>query len=91
MNTIKQFHIYHCTGDDKFTEVEVQTREYVGYVECHDLESAFALSQNVIENWNPLNPSRSTSIGDVIVADDGAYMVLGQGFRLLDDLSNLKP
>lgn len=85
---IQQYHIYHCVGDDKFKEVEIQPREYVGFINCHSLESAFQLSQNLSELWNPLNPCRSTSVGDVIVCDEGMYMILGVGFKLLEDISS---
>tara|TARA_R110000868_G_scaffold14426_3_gene67150 strand:+ start:11324 stop:11635 length:312 start_codon:yes stop_codon:yes gene_type:complete len=87
MNQTQQFHIYHCTGENAFQEIEEQPRQYVGFVEASSLESAYLFSQNFDIPWNLANACRSTSVGDVIVADDGAYMVMGQGFRLLDDLS----
>jgi len=86
-NQLKQFHIYHSIGKDKFQEVEKQPREYVGFTQAISLENAFANSQNIDQAWNPSNPCRSTSVGDVIQAEDGFYMVLGMGFKLLDDLS----
>jgi hypothetical protein len=78
------YHIFHATGPDKFSEVEIQPREYVGFVEADSLEDAFIKSQNQENPWNPVNPCRSTSVGDVIQNDDGEFhMVLGVGFRLL--------
>jgi hypothetical protein len=82
-----QFHIYHSIGKDRFQEVENQLREYAGFVEANSLKEAYVLSQNQDENWNITNPCRSTSVGDVIQADDGFYMVCGTGFQLLDIMS----
>jgi hypothetical protein len=79
-----QFHIFHATGPRKFTETSVQPREYVGFVEASDLEDAYAKSQNQEQSWNPTNPCRSTSVGDVIQSDAGFFMILGMGFRHLD-------
>lgn len=86
-----QFHIYLSTGKDKFQEVENQSREYVGYVKAESLEKALEYAQNghvdsAGDNWD-INEVRSTSVGDVIEADDGFYMVCSMGFKLLDKTS----
>lgn len=83
---MEQYHIYHSTGINKFEEVEVQPRIYAGFVEANSLEKAFEYAQNDHVDW-AMNEVRSTSVGDVIQADDGFYMVCGVGFRLLDDIS----
>lgn len=80
---MEQYHIYHATGKNKFTEVVEQPREYAGYVFANSLEEAFVNAQNIDDEWNPTNPCRSTSVGDVIQADDGFYMVCSTGFKLL--------
>jgi hypothetical protein len=80
----QQFHIYHSTGKDRFQEIEIQPRVYAGFVYANTLEEAFKLSQT---DFNSDWDTRSTSIGDVIQADDGFYMVLGKGFKLLDNTS----
>ena len=80
---MKQFHIYHTTGKDRFSEVLNQPRVYAGYVDAQSLEEAFRLSQNDDEPWNPYNPCRSTSVGDVIHGDEAFYMVAGTGFTEL--------
>lgn len=80
---MKQYHIYHSTGRNKFEPVEVQPREYAGFVEASSLEDAFIKSQNLDEPWNTFNPCRSTSVGDVIQSDEGFFMVDGVGFKEL--------
>ena len=81
-----QFHIYHSTGKDRFQEVEKQPRRYAGFVEADSLEKAFEYAQNDHVDWC-FNETRSTSVGDVIQADDGFYMVCGRGFKLLEETS----
>jgi len=75
-----QYHIYHSTGKDRFSEVVDQPRIYAGFVEASSLEDAYALSQNIDQPWNPTNPCRSTSVGDVIQSDEGFFFVKGFGF-----------
>ena len=80
-----QYHIFHATSDKRFTETVNQPREYAAFVLANNLDEAFKLSQN---DWNPNwsrphRPLRSTSVGDVIQADDGFYMVCGMGFKKL--------
>lgn len=86
---MKQYHIYHSTGINKFEEVENQQRIYVGFVKANSIEEAYMLSQNQGDGdiWNAVNPCRSTSVGDVIESDEGFYMVCGIGFKLLDVMS----
>lgn len=85
---MKQYHIYHSTGENRFSEVEKQPREYAGIVYADSVEEAYQRSQNITElGWNPTNPCRSTSVGDVIQSDDGFYMVCSMGFKLLYDTS----
>lgn len=81
-----QYHIFHSTGENKFKEIEVQPREYAGFVEADSLEKAFEYAQNDHVDW-AMNEVRSTSVGDVIQSDEGFYMVCGLGFKLLDDTS----
>lgn len=81
---MKQYHIFHSTGINRFFAVENQPRQYAGFVNATSLEQAFALSQNIEENWNPTNPCRSTSVGDVIQDDNDFYMVCGIGFQKLE-------
>jgi hypothetical protein len=78
-----QYHIFQSVGPRRFTETDVQPREYAGFVEATSLEDAYAKSQNVDCDWNPHQPCRSTSVGDVIQDDTGFYMVLDKGFRHL--------
>ena len=83
---MKQYHIYHSTGINKFEEVENQQRIYVGFVKANSLEKAFEYAQNDHTDWT-MNEVRSTSVGDVIQSDEGFYMVCGIGFKLLDVMS----
>ncbi len=78
-----QYHIHHSTANGKFQEIEKQPREYAGFVEADSLEEAYMKSQNSSETWNPTNPCRSTSVGDVIQGDNGFHMVCGIGFKQL--------
>ena len=80
-----QYHIFHSVGPRMFSETVKQPREYVGFVEASSLEDAFAKSQNGDNPWNPYQPCRSTSVGDVIQDNSGFYMVLGLGFRHFDE------
>lgn len=86
---MKQYHIYHSTGINKFEEIENQQRIYVGFVKANSIEEAYMLSQNQGDGdiWNAVNPCRSTSVGDVIQSDEGFYMVCSIGFKLLDVMS----
>jgi len=77
-----QFHIYHSTGKDRFQEVENQPRVYAGCVMADSLEKAFEYAQNDHVEWS-FNETRSTSVGDVIQADEGFFMVCGRGFKEL--------
>jgi len=90
---MKQYHIFHATSPLRFTETEIQPRKYAGFVNADSLEEAFVESQNTEEHWNPINPCRSTSIGDVIQDDNKFYIVLGSGFEELiepkEDLATL--
>lgn len=79
---MKQYHIYHSTGKDKFQEVEIQPRVYAGFVIADSLEKAFEYSQNDHVDW-AMNEVRSTSVGDVIQDHDKFYMVCGIGFKEL--------
>ena len=80
---MQQYHIYHATGLDRFTETENQPRYYAGCVIANSLEMAFVKSQNGDWPWNIVNPCRSTSIGDVIQEGDNFHMVASFGFKLL--------
>ena len=85
---MKQYHIYHATTPGlRFTETKDQPREYVGFVEAENEQIAYQKSQNFELPWNPSNPCRSTSVGDVIQGDEGFFLVKGIGFELLDDVS----
>lgn len=81
---MNQYHIFHAihTGV-RFTETEIQPREYVGFVYANSLEEAYINSQNIDDEWNPENPCRSTSVGDVIQDNDKFFMVCGIGFKEL--------
>lgn len=83
-----QFHVYHSIGKNRFQEVENQPRVYAGFVEANSVEEAFKYAQNDNVDYEDdilsFDQTRSTSIGDVIQANDGFYMVCGTGFRLLD-------
>jgi hypothetical protein len=82
---MQQYHIHHSTEIGlRFTEEEVQPRIYVGFVEAESVADAFKKTQNLGEsNWNPNNPQRSTSVGDVIQSNDGFFLVKGVGFKHL--------
>lgn len=79
-----QFHIYHAVNPTFTSEFE-QTREYAGFVEAESLEEAYQASQNLTDQWNPTNPCRSTSIGDVIQDDEDFYVVAEIGFIQLPE------
>lgn len=79
---MRQYHIFHST-ENKFDETEKQDRQYVGYVNAESLEEAYTKSQNIEDVWNPTNPCRSTSVGDVIQDDNGFHLVCGVGFKQL--------
>ena len=82
--SLNQYHIYHSMNKKyMFTEHEHQPRKYAGYVMAGDMEEAVELSQNSAKEWNPVNPQRSTSTGDIVQDDYGFYMVCTKGFRLL--------
>ena len=82
---MNHYHIYHSFGPRKFTETDVQSRVYVGFVEANSMEEAFEKSQNSETPWNPQYPCRSTSVGDVIQDEIGEfYMILSVGFRHLE-------
>lgn len=72
--------IYHSVSLLRFTEVEIQPREYAGYVYATSLEGAFKESQS---DFNPDWDKRSTSVGDVIQEHDKFFMVCGKGFKEL--------
>lgn len=61
------------------------------------LERAFNDSQNLQDSWhlNPnvdtANTARSSSVGDVFVCDDKAYVVAGSGFKQIPEFSGLSP
>ena len=78
---MKQFHIFHATGPNRFQEVQVQPRSYAGFVNASFIEEAFELSQNGHPSgeWESYD-TRSTSVGDVIQDDDKFFMVCGTGF-----------
>lgn len=56
----------------------------VATIEAASLNDAYARSQNIEENWNPSNPCRSTSVGDIIEFDDKFFIVACVGFEELD-------
>lgn len=80
---MNQYHIFHATSPLRFTETEIQPREYAGFVYANSLEEAYINSQNIDDEWNPENPCRSTSIGDIIQDDNKFFMVCGIGFKEL--------
>lgn len=83
---MQQYHIHHSVDRIKMFTPEVnQKREYVGFVEAESLDDAFHKSQNLDRdiNWNPTNPKRSTSVGDIIQDNEGFYLVEDVGFRKL--------
>lgn len=79
---MKQYHIYHSTGINKFEEVEIQPRAYAGFVTADSLEKAFEYAQNDHVDW-AMNEVRSTSVGDIIQDHDRFFMVCGIGFKEL--------
>lgn len=87
---MKQYHIFHAISPMRFTETEIQPREYVGFVNADSLEEAFKLSQT---DFNSDWDTRSTSVGDVIQDDDKFFMVCGIGFKELiepeEDLASI--
>lgn len=64
--------------------------EVVATVESDDPEVVFALTNSVEQEWWENagvihgKPARSTSVGDVIVIGDHAYLCLPMGFRDYD-------
>lgn len=84
---MKTFIIHHTTGDAKFSEVANQERVVVGVLQAEDLDDAYTKSQNLINDWNPINPCRSTSVGDVIQDDKEFYLVCGMGFKQIHNIN----
>jgi hypothetical protein len=87
---MKQYHIFHSTGINKFEEVEHQPRVYVGFVNASSLEKAFEYAQNDHVDW-AMNEVRSTCVGDVIQDDEDFYMVCGIGFLKLEEPEEHEP
>ena len=64
--------------------------EMVGFVRTDDLDVAYQLTNHIAHNWTT-NPEveahgptqRSTSIGDILVNDNGVFAVSSVGFELL--------
>jgi len=81
---MKQYHIFHATSPLRFTETQIQPREYVGFVQADSIEKAFEYAQNDHVDW-AMNEVRSTSVGDVIQDGDKFFMVCGTGFKELVD------
>jgi len=79
---MKQYHIFHAISPLRFTETEIQPREYAGFVQANSIEKAFEYAQNDHIDW-AMNEVRSTSVGDVIQDDDKFFMVCGIGFKEL--------
>jgi hypothetical protein len=79
--------IWHCTTEQRFTEVEEQPRRRIASVNADSLQEAFDNSQNNNDAWFVGANTRSTSVGDVIECDEGFYMVCALGFKLLDVMS----
>lgn len=48
------------------------------------LEHAYSRSQNGEIAWNLTTPCRSTSVGDILMIDEDAYIVASFGFDKLD-------
>lgn len=86
---MKQYHIFHAIGSDKFSPVEQQPRSYAGTVYAESLDDAYMKSQNFNGIWNTADPFRSTSIGDVIVDGDTSYMVMPVGFVVIGEQYSL--
>jgi hypothetical protein len=80
---MKRYEIWHSVGEDKFSEVEHQEREYVATVMANSIEMAYRASQNHEWAWNIDSPCRSTSVGDVIKVGLQYFMVCGFGFKEL--------
>ena len=79
---MKQYHIFHATSPLRFTETEIQPREYVAFVQADSIKKAFEYAQNDDVDW-VMNEVRSTSVGDVIQDNDKFFMVTGTGFKEL--------
>ncbi len=56
----------------------------VGQVDTDDLETAYADTQNIYDNWNPSAPCRSSSVGDVFKLNDSYFVVESCGFRKIE-------
>ena len=83
---MQRYEIWHSIGEDRFSEVEYQEREYVGHVMANSLEMAYRASQNHEWAWNVGSPCRSTSVGDIIKSEYCVYhMVCGIGFKTLGE------
>jgi hypothetical protein len=77
--------VYHATnptfGFREPPEFNDENFELVAHVECGKLEDVFYLTNHVEHAWweNPgvtlVKESRSTSIGDVVVAEDGTVFL----------------
>jgi len=83
--------VYHAKEPNFRDDVEVPWDEdnfdLVAEVECGGLEDVFYLTNHVDQAWweNPgvtcLKQSRSTSVGDVVVAEDGTrFLCRGTGW-----------
>lgn len=79
-----QYSIFHAKNPSPLGEVPKEI-DYVGTVIAKSPEEAFKKSQNFEKPWNPNNPCRSTSVGDIIETPDGRILLVkGVGFDELE-------
>lgn len=62
----------------------------VGELIDRSLTSIFASTQNNVSAWRPANPTRSTSVGDIIKVGEELYIVASCGFDKLPTLGLVK-
>lgn len=81
----KIFNQYHALQQflDGDTYKEVATLEIEGETVGRILDRAYCSTQNIDAAWRPENPTRSTSVGDILECNGTIYIVASIGFDVL--------
>lgn len=88
---IQVFHNDKFLAYEMTNTVNLKDLTLVAEVDTNDLEEAFKLTNHIDCNWSDnktvktINPSRSTSMGDVLVKDNQRYVVSDFGFEKLSN------
>ena len=82
---------YCRVGSVEVTSARLPSDLTVNDDQANPLEQAYCKSQNCQEPWDPVNRSRSTSVGDIILLGDTFYIVASFGFDQIDGLIHPEP